>query len=135
VYVLSTERDAGNNIVVKEAQCIFATGNLQGNIVSRDFALKLGYTESQFGPLKQWEQNGGTSVTGHTFSPEGTVYLSWYRRRDSPRVFRDMRFLVVQNQQRDLLIGARSIEKYQLLSAVNKNDPGMFMNCRANLYT
>jgi hypothetical protein len=137
VYVVSTKKDASNRSEQIEAQCTIDTGNLQGNLVSRDFALKLGCTESTFRPLKKSEESGGTSATGHTLMPEGAVHLTWYHS-NSTRVFHDMRFLVSRHQQCDLVIGARSIEKHKLLCPPNLTDQngitvfnqhiGMFIN-------
>ncbi|KAF2190028.1 hypothetical protein K469DRAFT_747301 [Zopfia rhizophila CBS 207.26] len=98
----------------QQAQCYFDTGCLQGNFVSLDFARKLGYTA--IGKLKAREQNGRTSATG--LMPERAILLSWYHSA-SAQVFRNMRFLVAGNASFDLIIGTRSIVKYNLVSPPN----------------
>ena len=134
--VFSAEDDASHQSTKHGAKCLIDTGNMQGNLISRDFALKLGYTDSKFRPLKEFELNGGTSSTGHTLIPKGALHLTWYHN-SSPRTFRDMRFLVSDDLHCDLVIGARSIQKYNLLCPPNlaqwgttviKNVSGMFKN-------
>lgn len=121
--VSSTDDNDGNQSLKHETKCLIDTGNMQGNFVSRDFALKLGYTESKFRPLKDFERNGGTSSTGHTLIPPGAVHLTWYHS-SSPRTFRDMRFLISEDPHFDLVIGARSIQKYNFLSPPNLGQAG-----------
>jgi hypothetical protein len=111
VSVLQTER-AGTQMH-QQARCCFDTGCLQGNIVSKDFARKLGYIPSDFKSLRQRERNGGTSATGHIYMPEGVLHLTWYH--NGGRLFRDMRFLVSPTLQFDIVIGAHSILKHGLL--------------------
>jgi hypothetical protein len=136
VSVFSAEDNVSNRSTKYDAKCLIDTGNMQGNLVSRDFALKLGYMESKFRPLKDFEKNGGTSSTGHTLIPLGALHLTWYHS-SNPRTFRDMRFLVSEDPNCDLVIGARSIQKYNLLCPPNlaqfgttliKNLPGRFKN-------
>jgi len=101
-----------------EAKCTIDTGNMQGNIVSRAFVEELGYSESSFHKLTNAEKEGGTGITGHKLTPEGAVYLTWYHNK-STRVFRDMRFLISQHPMYDLIIGARSIQKNNILDVPN----------------
>lgn len=115
VHALSSPK-AGLAEEHQEARCTFDTGCLQGNIISKEFALKLGYTEADFKPLKSRERNGGTSATGHAHMPEGALYITWYHN-SSPRLYGGMRFLVSSETQCQLIIGARSIQKHRLLSA------------------
>jgi hypothetical protein len=100
----------------QQVQCSIDTGCLQGNIVSLELARSLGYTK--FDKLTPREQNGGTTVTGDTPRPEGAIRLSWYHS-SSAQVFKDMRFLVLANANADLVIGAHSIVKHNLLSPPN----------------
>lgn len=101
------------------AKCTIDTGNLQGNIVSRDFVINiLEYSEANFRELTEEEKRGGTTVTGDLFVPEGAIYLTWYHE-NSTRVFRSMRFLVSPHAHCDLIIGARSIVKDKLLGIPN----------------
>jgi len=124
VYVLSTERDGHRHLVPKEAKCTIDTGNLQGNIVSRAFLVDvLGYSEADFHKLTKEEEDGGTGITGHTLIPEGAIYLTWYHS-NSTRVFRDMRFLVSEHPIYDLIIGAHSIRKNNILDVPNLTDSG-----------
>ena len=102
----------------QQARCTFDTGCLQGNIISKSFAQKLGFSEPEYKPLSPREKHGGTSVTGQTHMPEGVLYLTWYHN-SSPLLFRDMRFLVSSIQQCDIVIGAYSIAKHNLLSLPN----------------
>jgi hypothetical protein len=119
VYVLSNQRDATRHLIPKEAKCTIDTGNLQGNIVSRAFAIDvLGYSEADFKSLTKLEEDGGAGVTGHRLIPEGAIYLTWYYN-NSTRVFRDMRFLVSKHPMYDLIIGARSIQKNNILDVPN----------------
>ncbi|KAA8568605.1 hypothetical protein EYC84_007620 [Monilinia fructicola] len=119
VQVLSSRRDTEKQPVPKRAKCTFDTGNMQGDIVSREFVEKvLEYPESNFVPLTVEEKEGGFGVTGHKLVPEGAIYLTWYHRK-STRVFHNMRFLISPHPQCDLIIGARSIKKYNLLGVLN----------------
>jgi hypothetical protein len=47
--------------------------------------------------------------------PEGAINLTWYHREGS-RVFRDMRFLIVPHSHADLVIGATSALKYDIVT-------------------
>ncbi|ESZ93178.1 hypothetical protein SBOR_6457 [Sclerotinia borealis F-4128] len=119
VLVLSTRRDTDKQPVPKRAKCTLDTGNMQGDIVSREFVEKiLEYSELNFVPLTEEEKEGGFGVTGHKLVPEGAIYLTWYHNK-STRVFHDMRFLISPHSQCDLIIGARSIQKYNLLGVPN----------------
>ena len=102
----------------QQARCMFDTGCMQGNLVSKEFALELGYKESDFKPLSSREKNGGTSATGHPHIPVGALYLTWYHN-SSPRLYRDMRFLVSPSQEYELVIGSRSILLHKLVSYPN----------------
>jgi hypothetical protein len=86
-----------------------------GNIVSLEFALKLGYKEAKFKPLKAREMTGESS-SGHPIHPKGAVLLSWYHGT-SPQ-FSNMRFLVVEDYHFDLLIGAESMYHHKMLSPI-----------------
>jgi hypothetical protein len=115
VNVLSKDK-AGSYFIPKTAQCTVDTGNLQGNTVSREFLLNtLKYPESAIEPLKDSEKFGGVSSTGEILIPEGACHLTWYHNK-STQVFRGMRFLISPNPRCDLVIGARSIERHNLLS-------------------
>lgn len=114
VLVLPSKR--AWTLMHQQAQCFFDTGCFQGNIVSKDFARKLGYTPSDFMSLQPGERNGGISATGHIGIPEGALHLSWYHS-SSPRVFRRMRFLISPTLQFDIVIGVDSILKHNILSA------------------
>lgn len=119
VYVLSIKRDEHGHLIPKEAKCTIDTGNLQGNIVSRTFLIDvLGYSEANFHKLTKEEEDGGTGITGHRLIPDGAIYLTWYHS-NSTRVFRDMRFLVSEHPMYDLIIGARSIRKNNILDVPN----------------
>lgn len=119
IHVVSTRRDTDKHPVIKRAKCTIDTGNMQGNIVSREFVEKvLQYSEANFVSLTAAEKEGGFGVTGHKLVPEGAIYLTWYFDK-STRVFHDMRFLVSPYSQCDLIIGARSIQKDNLLGIPN----------------
>jgi hypothetical protein len=97
---------------------------LQGNIISRTFLLDvLGYSEADFHELTKEEEDGGTGITGHRLIPEGAIYLTWYHS-NSTRVFRDMRFLISEHPMYDLIIGAHSIRKNNILDVPNLADSG-----------
>jgi hypothetical protein len=68
--------------------------------------------------LTKEEEDGGTGITGHKLIPEGAIYLTWYHS-NSTRVFRDMRFLMLEHPMHDLVIGARSIQKNNILDVPN----------------
>ncbi|KAE9364221.1 hypothetical protein N431DRAFT_104210 [Stipitochalara longipes BDJ] len=102
----------------QQARCTFDTGCLQGNIISIEFARKLGFTSADFKRPSSRERNGGTSATGHAHVPEGVLHLTWYHN-SSPRLFRNMRFLVSPSEHFDIVIGANSILKYKLLAPPN----------------
>lgn len=124
VYVLSTERDEHRHLIAEQAKCTIDTGNLQGNIVSRAFLVDiLGYSEANFHKLTKEEEDGGIGITGHKLVPEGAVYLTWYHS-NSTRVFRNMRFLISENPMCDLVIGAHSIRKNNILDVPNLGDSG-----------
>ncbi|KAF7881051.1 uncharacterized protein EAF02_006942 [Botrytis sinoallii] len=119
VFVLSTRRDSDKQPVPKRAKCTIDTGNMQGNIVSRDFVENvLEYSEANFVRLTAEEREGGFGITGDKLVPEGAIYLTWYHSK-STRVFHRMRFLISPYSQCDLIIGARSILKDNLLGVPN----------------
>jgi hypothetical protein len=119
VYVLSREQDEYRHLIPKEAKCTIDTGNLQGNIVSKAFVVDvLGYTKTDFHKLTKEEEDGGAGITGHKLIPDGAIYLTGYHN-NSTRVFRDMRFLVSEHPMYDLIIGARSIWKHNILDVPN----------------
>ena len=119
VYVLSSRKDTDKQRVHQEAKCTIDTGNLQGNIVSRDFVLNvLQFPEANLRGLTEKEKRGGTGITGDTFIPENAIYLTWYHRK-STKVFRDMRFLVSPHSHYDLIIGAHSIREHNLVDVPN----------------
>jgi hypothetical protein len=135
--VLSKQRDEDNKYKPLEAKCTIDTGNMQGNLVSQVFVEILGIAEENYHELTEDEKLGGTSVTGHTFIPKGAVYLTWYHQKPT-RVFRNMRFLVLPGIGYDLIIGARSILKDNLLGVPNITLPKQFERSnptnRTNLY-
>lgn len=118
VLVLSTFKNADDNFIPKPAQCTIDTGNMQGNFVSLQLIEELGYKRSEIRDLTEAEKGPGMSVTGNPIKPVGAVYLTWYHK-NSTRVFRNMRFLIIENAPYDLVIGARSIQKDGLLVAPN----------------
>lgn len=75
---------------------------------------ELGYSEDGLLELTPEEKKGGISVTETKLIPQGAVYLDWYHGRSS-HVFRNMRFLVSPHSICDLIIGARSIQKNNIL--------------------
>ena len=104
------------NSGVEQAKCVFDTACLQGNIISSAFARRLGYEEFQ--DLKSREEPGGTVATGQIHKVKGAVHVSWFHSA-SPQVFRDMRFLVSESAQVDLVVGTHSIVRHQLISPPN----------------
>jgi hypothetical protein len=117
--VLSKQRDSDGHAVAQEAKCTLDTACHQGNLVSKEFVQTvLGFTETEFCSLTDNEKRGGTSATGHQLIPEGAIHLTWYHH-NSTRVFRDMRFLVIGSSHYDIVIGARSIMKYNILGVPN----------------
>lgn len=87
--------------------------------MSREFVEKvLEYSAENFHKLTEDEELGGKGVTGHTLIPDGAIYLTWYHKK-STRVFRNMRFLISPISNYDLIIGARSIKKDNILDVPN----------------
>jgi len=84
----------------------------------------LEYSESDFLSLNSSERNGGLSASNHKLMPEAAVIITWYHS-GSTRLFRNMRFLIMSNPQYDLVIGARSIAKHNLLSPPNFGAEGI----------
>ncbi|KAG4421006.1 hypothetical protein IFR04_005875 [Cadophora malorum] len=126
VYVQSTRKNTSRSHALSmPAKCTIDSGNMQGNIVSRHFVLDiLEFSEANFCELTEEEKQGGRTVTGELFVPEGAIYLDWYHE-NSTRVFRSMRFLVSPHAHCDLIIGARSIIKDKLLGVPNFNVGGV----------
>ena len=126
VYVQSTRKNTSRSHALSlPAKCTIDSGNMQGNIVSRHFVLDiLEFSEANFCELTEEEKQGGRTVTGEIFVPEGAIYLDWYHE-NSTRVFRSMRFLVSPHAHCDLIIGARSIIKDKLLGVPNFNVGGV----------
>ncbi|TGO44443.1 hypothetical protein BCON_0517g00010 [Botryotinia convoluta] len=74
VFVLSTRKDSDKQPVPKHAKCTIDTGNMQGNIVSRDFVQNvLEYSEANFVPLTAEEREGGFGITG-----DKLVSIEWF---------------------------------------------------------
>jgi hypothetical protein len=116
VQVLMNRQDESSHASTKTAKCTIDTGNMLGNIVSREFVEEvLQCPESSIQKLTEEEERGGTGITGDLYIPEGAIYLTWYHK-NSTRVFRDMRFLISPTKQCDLIIGARSIHRDNILS-------------------
>lgn len=66
VQVFTSRKDTDKHTVTKQAKCTIDTGNMQGNIVSRDFVEDvLELSPSNFKPLTAAEKEGGVGVTGH----------------------------------------------------------------------
>jgi hypothetical protein len=120
VHVLSKEKDESGRFVEKIAKCMIDTGNLQGNLISKTFLEEhLGYTSSDYTKLK--DSDDGHSVSGHPVVPEGAVKLTWYHP-SSVRIYRDMRFLVLENATHDLVLCAQAIEKHNIVNPPNFGD-------------
>jgi len=99
---------------------------MQGNIVSRKFVEKvLDFPQSTFLKLTEEEERGGTGINGDSHVPLGAINLTWYHN-NSTRVFYDMRFLISPAQHCDLIIGAQSIQRDNILNVpclmVDKDD-------------
>jgi hypothetical protein len=115
VHVVSNRQDTDKHPITKIAKCTIDTGNMQGNIVSRQFLEQvLEFPASSFIKLTEEEESGATGITGDSHIPQGAAYLTWYHKK-STRVFRDMRFLISSNEHCDLIIGAQSIQKDKIL--------------------
>lgn len=98
------------------ARCVLDTGNTQGNIISERLVRRLGFTD--YAPLRPAEEHGGKVATGHIHEVKGSVRVSWCHVT-SPKMFNDMRFLVSESEEFDLVIGAGSIWRENLLPAPN----------------
>ncbi|EHL01062.1 hypothetical protein M7I_2982 [Glarea lozoyensis 74030] len=121
VHVLSREKDEDGRFEEKIAKCMIDTGNLQGNLISKDFLVQhLGHSESEFMQLKESEK-AGSSVSGHQVTPEGAVKLTWYHP-SSIIIYRDMRFLVMENAMYDMVLCAQAIEKHKIVNPPNFGD-------------
>ncbi|PQE06883.1 hypothetical protein CJF31_00010951 [Rutstroemia sp. NJR-2017a BVV2] len=113
VVVVGAHKDENNHPMAKVAVCTIDTGNMQGDIVSKDFLEnQLGFPKSRFRELKGTEKRG--AVVGNNI-PEAAIHLTWYHKKGS-RAFHDMRFLIAPHSDADLVIGAQSIWKYNLLT-------------------
>ncbi|KAE8447981.1 hypothetical protein EG329_009904 [Mollisiaceae sp. DMI_Dod_QoI] len=116
VQVLMHRQNESSPTSTRTAKCTIDTGNMLGNIVSRHFVEEvLQCPKSSIQKLTKEEEKGGTGITGDLYIPEGAIDLTWYHK-NSTRVFRDMRFLISPTKQCDLIIGARSIHKENILS-------------------
>lgn len=96
-------------------RCLLDTGCLPGNIVSREFVDSLGYGQDDFEPLTYTEKEGYQSITGERLTFEAAILMSWYHDT-MPLKFRDMRFLISPTSKVDMIIGTRSIVRYNLLA-------------------
>lgn len=118
VVVLSKKEDEEGKSTHEVAKCVLDTGNLQGNLVSKSLLIQhFGYDESDIEPLENSDMIG-LSVSGHLVEPVGAVKLSWYHQ-SSPRVYRDMEFLVTEDSIYELVLCAQDIENHKLLSPPN----------------
>ncbi|KAF2634168.1 hypothetical protein P280DRAFT_414384, partial [Massarina eburnea CBS 473.64] len=102
----------------QRAKCILDTGCLQGNIISKRLATSLGFTVTEYEQLKPREKTGGITASGHIHHAIGAIRVSW-SHGSSTRMMTLMRFLVSDNEKIDLVIGARSIRKWNLISPPN----------------
>jgi hypothetical protein len=100
----------------QEARCLLDTGCMQGNIISASLAHRLGFTTYE--ALKPREESGGTVATGHIHQVLGAIHLTWYQV-SSAKIFNNMRFLVSESDQFDLVIGTHSISRFRLFSPPN----------------
>jgi hypothetical protein len=115
-HVVSNRQDKDRRPITKIAKCTIDTGNMQGNIVSRDFVESvLDFPSASFEKLTSEEQMGGIGITGDLHTPLGAIHLTWYHS-SSTRVFRNMRFLISPAPYCDMIIGAQSIQKEKILS-------------------
>jgi hypothetical protein len=113
---MSNRQDKDRHQITKIAKCTIDTGNMQGNVVSRDFVENvLEFPFTSFEKLTGDEQKGGTSITGDLHTPLGAIHLTWYYS-SSTRVFRNMRFLISPAPHCDMIIGAQSIQREKILS-------------------
>lgn len=99
-----------------KAMCVLDTGCLQGNIISAELARRLGFVEFQ--PLSAKESNGGTVATGSIHTVIGAVHVAWYHFT-ATKIFHDMRFLVSETANVDLVIGTESIVNNNLINPPN----------------
>lgn len=99
----------------QDAQCVLDTGCFQGNIISQKLANRLGFTDFQ--ELNAAEKTGGKTATG-IHEVLGAIHVSWLHST-SPKIFRDMRFLVSESEHIELIIGTHSITRHQLIPPPN----------------
>lgn len=97
-------------------RCTFDTGCLQGNIISRTTANRLGF--HRFESLDSSEERDGHGITGHPHSVIGAIHLTWYTST-SPKMFTKMRFLVSESEAFELVVGAASIIRHNIISPPN----------------
>ncbi|PQE14130.1 PNG1- with de-N-glycosylation function (N-glycanase) protein [Rutstroemia sp. NJR-2017a BVV2] len=115
VFVLAHRKGENDHPIPKVAMCTIDTGNMLGNLVSREFAVQeLGLLDSDFRVLSEHERRGTLGIAGQRNVPESAVYLTWYHKQGA-RILHNMRFLVVPSLQADLVLGASSISKHRLL--------------------
>lgn len=88
----------------------------QGNIISESLARRLGFEE--FEPLSSRESKGGSVATGHIHHVIGAIHLTWFHNT-SPKMYNDMRFLVSETADVELVVGAQSILRNNLISPPN----------------
>ncbi|KAH6674670.1 hypothetical protein B0J14DRAFT_19649 [Halenospora varia] len=118
-FIISVKVAQNGSKTYQETRCLLDTGCLKGNLISKDFAERLGFTSSDYMPLTQREKTGGVFGNGQTFVPVGALLLTW-QNNYSIGIFRKMRFFVLDalDPQHELIIGARTIVDYNLLSAL-----------------
>ncbi|KAH6615384.1 hypothetical protein C7974DRAFT_65081 [Boeremia exigua] len=96
--------------------CLLDTGCLHGNIVSKELVETLGFTETDYQELSELERQGGVTMSGEPFLVEAAIFLSWHHNSSLKR-FHRMRFLVASHGKNfDMIIGAQTICKYELMS-------------------
>jgi hypothetical protein len=77
VYVVSNPQNAEKHSIAKISKCTIDTGNLQGNMVSRDFVEKVpDLPSSSFEKLTKEEESRGTGITGEPHIPLGAIQLT-----------------------------------------------------------
>ncbi|KAF2627733.1 hypothetical protein BU25DRAFT_421702 [Macroventuria anomochaeta] len=105
-----------NSLNYHKTLCLLDTGCSHGNIVSKDFVDALGFTESDYQDLSDLESQGGVTMAGQPFPVEAAIFLSWHHNTSLKR-FRQMRFLISSHARNfEMIIGAQTICKYNLMS-------------------
>lgn len=102
----------------QRAKCVLDTACLQGNIISRRLADSLGFDQREYEQITEREKQGGTVATGHKHYVHGAIRVSWSYGTGT-EIIRHMRFLVSENEHLDMIVGARSIRKWNLISPPN----------------